>query len=126
MSRSTAAVKKFGMCCFSGKVQLGCLEDLPPELYQLYFGDDDHAKKFHENIRRYNSALAFTSVGQDAYKALQRDRSINDGRGPWLYKIKGELHHITGTLLPPEGRAPLYAQLYIYNPDTAMDHRMAN
>jgi hypothetical protein len=43
-----------------------------------------------------------------------------------LYKIKGELHHVTGTLLPSLGQTPMYSQLYIHDPDSALNHRMAN
>jgi hypothetical protein len=70
--------------------------------------------------------LAFPSVGQDAYKRLQTDNSVYDFHGPWLYKIKGELHHITGTLLLSPGQTPMYSQLYIHDPDTALNHCMAN
>jgi hypothetical protein len=86
-----------------------------------YFGTDDHAKKFHENIRRYNNALAFTSVGQDAYKRLQTDNSVNDGHGPWLYKIKGELYHVTGTLPPSPGQTQMYSKLYIHDPEHCLE-----
>jgi hypothetical protein len=70
--------------------------------------------------------LAFTSVGQDAYKRLQTDSSVNNDHGPWLYKIKGELHHVTGTLLLSPGQTPMHSQLYIHDPDTALNHRIAN
>ena len=126
LAKSTLANPKFGMCCFSGKVKVDHLHDLPPELHQLYWGDNDQAKKFRKNIRTYNSALAFTSVGQAAGKALQLDNSVNDGHGPWLYRLHGELHHITGTLHPAPGRDPMYAQLYIYDPDQALNYHMNN
>jgi hypothetical protein len=126
LSKSTIANPKFGTCCFSRKVLPGHLEDIPIDLHHLYFGTDNQSKKFLEHIRRYNNALAFTSVGQDAYKRLQTDNSVNDGHGPWLYKIKSELHHVTGTLLPSPGQTPMYSQLYIHDPDTALNHRMAN
>jgi hypothetical protein len=70
--------------------------------------------------------LAFTSVGQDAYKRLQTDNSVNDGHGLWLYKIKGELHHVTGTLLLSPRQTPMYSQLYIHDPDITLNHRIAN
>jgi hypothetical protein len=118
---ATGGVLYFGMCCFSGKVLPCHLQDIPIELHHLYFGMDDLAKEFQRNIRTYNNALAFTSVGQDAYSRLQIDNSVNDGHGPWLYKIKGELHHITGTLLPPPGQPPMYSQLYIHDPEHGLE-----
>jgi hypothetical protein len=51
------------MCCFSGKVLPGHLQDIPIELHNLYFGMHDLAKEFQRNIRMYNNALEFTSVG---------------------------------------------------------------
>ena len=59
------------------------------------------------HIRNYNSALAMTSVGR------KLDHSVNNGGGPWLYKLNGELIHRAGSLLPPEegNVAPVYSQL---------------
>jgi hypothetical protein len=62
-----------------------------------------------------------TSVGQDAGKRLDIDRNV----GPWVYKIHGACHHITGMLLPIEGQQPSYAQ-HIWDPDQALDICMNN
>jgi hypothetical protein len=113
---------KFGMCCFQGKISLPRLDPLPLELDHFFYDNDRQAKEFRTHIRQYNSALAMTSVGQDAGKRLDIDRNV----GPWVYKIHGACHHITGTLLPIEGRQPSYAQLYIWDPDQALDIRMNN
>jgi hypothetical protein len=79
LSNSSKTSPKFGMCCFSGKIKLTKLEEPPPELKGFLMGTDDASKKFRENIRRYNNALAMTSVG------IKQDRAINDaGGGPWL------------------------------------------
>ena len=63
-SRSTNQEKKFGMCCYSGKVKLPDLHEIPNELKQLLRNIDPVSNKFREEICRYNSSLAFTSVGQ--------------------------------------------------------------
>jgi len=126
LSTSTRIDIKFGMCCFEGKVSLPRLDALPQELHNLYHDNDRQAKAFRDNIRQYNSALAMTSVGQDAGRQLHIDRTVNDGNGPWVYKLHGACHHITGSLLPPEGRQPSYAQLYIWDPEQALDIRMNN
>src|SRR5487761_1144500 len=83
-------------------------------------GNDPVSKSFQKNIRLYNNALAMTSVGR------QLDRSVNEGRGPYVFKLHGELIHRVGSLLPPEGDAPIFAQLYIYDTDVAWNHRMGN
>jgi len=49
------------------------------------------------------------------------DRSMNDGRGPPVFKISGQVHHRIGPLLPSDGDVPKFLQLYIY--DTANEVR---
>ena len=41
-----------------------------------------------------------------------------------MFKIHGELHHQIGSLLPPHGKTPVYAQLYVIDSHEALDHRM--
>ena len=125
LSKKTQGQPNFGTCCFSGKVITSKLDDIPRELQQLLDGNDAISKKFREYIRNYNNALAMTSVEQDAGKCLN-DREINDGRGPYVYKVRGELHHIAGTLLPPTGQPPQFAQLYIYDPVEQLDYHMSH
>jgi hypothetical protein len=36
----------------------------------------------------------------------------------------GQLSHYSGALVPPEGRASCYAQLYLYDPRQALQQRM--
>ena len=117
---------KFGMCCYSGKISVPLLHPLPSELHHLYHQDDEVGRAFRRSIRRYNSALAMTSVGQSPGVRLGVDNSLNDGHGPRVYKVKGALHHISGSLIPNPGVAPAFAQLYIYDPAEALDHRMAS
>ncbi|KAJ7193496.1 hypothetical protein B0H12DRAFT_992595, partial [Mycena haematopus] len=111
---------QFGMCCDHGKVVIPKLKEPPEPLKQLFVGDDTQSKEFLKNIAQYNTALAFTSLG------VTEDRSINDGGGPPVFRIRGELCHRAGALIPPAGQTPTYAQLYIYEPRAALDHRMRN
>ena len=122
LSKKTQGQPNFGMCCFSGKVITSKLDDIPRELQQLLDGNDPTSKKFCEHIQNYNNALAMTSVGQDVGKILNEDKEINNSTGPYVHKVKGEHHHIAGTLLPPTGRPPQFAQLYIHDPETQQDH----
>ncbi|KAJ7315484.1 hypothetical protein DFH08DRAFT_626380, partial [Mycena albidolilacea] len=57
---------------------------------------------------------------------VREDHSINNGGGPPIFRIHGELCHRSGALLPSPGMQPTYAQLYIYKPRVALDHRMQN
>ena len=79
---------------------------------------DRPAVKFREDIWKYNRALSFTSLG------VHEDRSVNKGNGPPVFRISGELHHLSGALTPSEGHLPRYAQLYVYDSQAALDSRM--
>jgi hypothetical protein len=121
LAKSSKRSPKFGMCCFSGKIKLPKLQNPPPELMGFLTGRDDASKKFRDNIRRYNNALAMTSIG------VKQDHAINNaGGGPWLFKVQGKLSHYAGSLLPVPGETPLYAQLYIYDPTEALNPRMGH
>jgi hypothetical protein len=64
-------------------------------------------------------------VGQSPGVKLGVDHEINRrGGGPWVYKVKGALHHIAGSLVPNPDRNPSFAQLYIYDPSEALEHHM--
>ncbi|KAJ8453935.1 hypothetical protein ONZ45_g19505 [Pleurotus djamor] len=110
----------FGMCCDSGQVVLPPLRDPPHELRLLFEGNDDQAAEFRTNIRAYNAALAFTSLG------VSLDSSVNEqfGGQAWVFRIHGQLHHNSAALQPAPGRSPCYAQLYLYDPQIALQLRM--
>ena len=63
--------------------------------------------------------MAFTSVGRFV------DNTLNNGGGPYSFRLYGELIHRAGSLLPPPGNPPAWAQLYIYDSAQALDYRMA-
>lgn len=50
--------------------------------------------------------------------------SINDGRGPYVFKISGQLCHRIGSLLSQEGKRPEYAQLYSFDTQNELRNRM--
>lgn len=118
LTASTRDVKKFGLCCLQGKVRLPALLDPPEQMLHLL----RHVTNapFREKIRQYNSAFAFTSVG------VKLDESITQSSGPYAFKIHGGLYHKTGALVAEEGRNPSYAQLYILDPEEALNQRVEN
>ncbi|KAF6746252.1 hypothetical protein DFP72DRAFT_777886, partial [Ephemerocybe angulata] len=118
LSTSTASQPKFGICCDSGQVKLPALRDPPPALRTLFCADTDQAKEFRDNIWKYNRTFAFTSIH------VNEDHSINNGRGPPVFRIFGELYHRGGPLEPEPGQCPTYAQHYIYDPQEALDNRV--
>ncbi|KAJ3816606.1 hypothetical protein F5880DRAFT_1457341, partial [Lentinula raphanica] len=119
VSGSSKSSPQFGVCCKHGEVRIPLLQP-PPEYLQLLLTSQDYqAREFRENIAQYNSALAFTSLG------VSIDESVNrHGRGPPVFRIHGELKHLSGSLLPKQGKAPAYAQLYILDPRIALSYRM--
>jgi hypothetical protein len=120
LARSSKRNPNFGVCCLKGVVELPTLREPPVELCNLLRGRDRQAKTFRENIRCYNSAFAMTSVG------VEQDMQINNGQGPYVYRIHGALYHRIGSLLPPDGQDPVYAQLYLHDGNDALQRRMNN
>ncbi|KIK35024.1 hypothetical protein CY34DRAFT_96888, partial [Suillus luteus UH-Slu-Lm8-n1] len=104
LSVSSIQNPQFGMCCLQGQVSLPPFPQWPPKLQQAYID-----RTFISKIQQYNSALAFTSIGVNI-----EDRALQDF-GPNTFHIHGSLHHLMGSLIPPDGVQPSYAQLYIYN-----------
>ncbi|KAF9067386.1 hypothetical protein BDP27DRAFT_1536269 [Rhodocollybia butyracea] len=121
--KSSATNPKFGTCCKSGNVQLPMLQKPPVELERLFDGRDHDSRHFLENIRSYNAAFAFVSLG---LKVQPHNNPELPKTGPRQFKIKRELWHAMGSLLPEVGKNPVYAQLYIVAPETALEQRLAN
>jgi hypothetical protein len=111
---------KFGTCCNHGKVQLPHLSEPPAELLALFEDQTQWGKEFHKNISSYNAALAFTYLG------CKLDPRMEEGGGPYSFRINNELYHLSGTFLPQEGEKLLYAQLYNYDPATALNARISH
>jgi hypothetical protein len=103
-------------------VSINYVAHLPPELYHYFAGQDADLVEFRSHIRRYNKAFAFTS----SRGPWHLDGTVFDGCSPPTYKIQGELYHQISLLRPEEGHAPLYSQLYIYDPSDALLHRQNN
>ncbi len=92
----------------------------PPEpLRWLLTSNEADAKDFRQHIRSYNNALAFTSVGANL------DTSVAQP-GNYTYRLRGELYHRMGSLLPQPGKEPKFAQLYISDPRAELDGWMGN
>ena len=98
-------------------IRLPLLITPPPPLQELYDGNNDQSKSFRSYTRVYNAANAFTSLGATL------DPRVLSGRGPTSFTIHGELRHRTGSLQPRPGQDASYAQLYIYDPDSALEIR---
>lgn len=120
VSGSTANTALFGMCCLHGKVKIDPIPDPPDIIRTLLTSMEPTHVQFRENIWRYNRSFAFTSLG------VQEDWSVNGrGRGPPVFRISGELTHLSGALVAEDGEAPRYSQLYVIEPQAALDSRQA-
>lgn len=110
---------EFGLCCGNGKIQIPFLPTPPPLLHNLMFNHSSNkCKQFNENIRLYNSMFAFSSPG------FQVDKGIKPGRGPPTIRIQGQSCHRMGSMLPPPGKRPKFAQLYIYDTENELQNRV--
>jgi hypothetical protein len=50
--------------------------------------------------------------------------SINDGHGPYVFKISGQVCHRIGSLLPHQDARPEYAQLYLFDTEHDISNRI--
>ncbi|KAL6527010.1 hypothetical protein OROGR_016100 [Orobanche gracilis] len=104
----------FSMCCKVGELKLPPQKHTPDYLKWLYLNSDH----FRNNVRVYSSIFSFTSTGGIV------DHNINKSRGPYCYRINGQNIHLPGSLLPHDGRAPKFCQLYIYDTENEVDNRI--
>jgi len=100
-------------------VTLPLLAPPPEPLKWLLTTNEADVKDFRQRIRSYNNALAFMSVGANL------DTSVAQP-GNYTYRLRGELYHRMGSLLPQPSEAPQFTQLYINNPHAEVDGRMGN
>ncbi|GJZ71532.1 putative PIF1 DNA helicase/replication protein A1-like protein [Tanacetum coccineum] len=120
LRRATDALdQSYSICCSRGKVKLGTELKEPPKLLKdLITNEHNKSAAFIDNIRRYNSMFAFTSMGGKV------DDTVNYGRGPFCYRIHGENYHRVGSLLPGTDKTPKFAQLYIFDTENEITNRI--
>jgi hypothetical protein len=110
-----ATDKLFTQCCQKGKVILEPIR-VAPLLQDLMSGKHKHSKNFLENIRSFNSALAFASMGANI--------APPPGYGPYCFRINGQIYHRAGALHPDNAEQRKFAQLYILDPEEAGNQRL--
>lgn len=62
--------------------------------------------------------FSFTSMGGKV------DASVNQSKGPRTFRLSGKNYDKIDSLLPTEGSSPRFAQLYIYDTENEVDHRI--
>jgi hypothetical protein len=85
-----------------GKVTLPPLAPPPKPLRRLLTRNEADAKDFRQCIRSYNNVLAFTFVGANLDTSVAQPNN-------YIYRLRGELYHRMGSLLPQPSEVPKLA-----------------
>ena len=108
-----------GFCCRRGKVKI-VTPEVPQELRRLFTSQvDDDAKYFRKHIRYFNSHFSFTSLGV----TLDKKVSNSARTGVYTFCAHGALYYKADDLVPG-GQGPRHLQLYIYDTDETLEHRV--
>nr|GFA31219.1 helitron helicase-like domain-containing protein [Tanacetum cinerariifolium] len=89
---------QYHLCCGGGKIYMAQAPVPPLFIRQLL--TNSH---FMEHIRAYNQMFAMTSFGAKV------DDWVNKGRGPYVFKVSGQIYHWIGSLCPEEGHDPRFS-----------------
>ena len=82
--------------------------EYPDYLQNLFTSTDEDSKNFLDNIRSFNSAFAFSSLGFD-----QGCGQVQiPGRGVPVYKVHGAIYHRVSNAVASNGQRAQYGQLY--------------
>jgi hypothetical protein len=124
----------FGSCCLQGAVVLPMFDKPPPLLWQLYTDNTEgrrqylfsnklndlanffaaEARHFREHIRAYNN-ISFSSLG------VKIDCSVWGPKGIHTFRMRGELCHLMGSLLPEPGAPAAFLQIYMFESDSTAE-----
>jgi hypothetical protein len=115
---------KFTSCCRKGKLKLESPVDVHgnvlqyPQFLRELLSNPQHPdyRDFRENIRSYNSALSFASMGAKVVDFR--------GAGPYVFRVHGQVCHKTSHLQPVNGQSRQFAQLYVVDSTQATEIRM--
>jgi hypothetical protein len=106
-------------CCRKGRVSI-FIPEVPEELKRLFTSqEDEDAKYFRDNIRYFNSHFSFTSLGV----TLDRRVSTAARTGVYTFRAQGGLYHALDDLVSTDN-GPRHLQLYIYDTDENLFHRV--
>lgn len=108
----------FSLCCCVGEVELPKFRHPPSYLASLLMGSAN-ARHFRNNIRAYNCMFAYTSLGGNINKL------INKGNAPFCFSLTGQNHYHFGSLMPEKGKPPRFCQLYFYDTENEVNNRIS-
>lgn len=98
---------------------LPTLKEPPAYLHGLLTNDDVISKHFRDNIRAVNMMFSFTSLGGKI------DNSVNNGKGPRVFKLHGENYHLIGSVKPKQNEDAKFSQLYIHDTQNEVQNRIS-
>lgn len=98
-----------GMCCSSGKVQLHVIDTPPEPLKGLLFGTNPDSNVFLKSIRTFNSCFQMTSFGATE---IVKNNTVYGQQFNSTFKVKGQIYHKVGSLLPMPNEAHKFLQIY--------------
>lgn len=111
----------FNVCCNHGEVSLQSIPAPPAILESLFNGSHPKSNKFFEHIRNYNNSFSFASFNAN----LVNFNSMR--RGPFCYKIQGQIYYQMNTALyPSPNEIPSYGQLFIVDSSKAVEFRLSH
>lgn len=84
----------------------------PPQFLASLLSRGEKAAHFKKNIRTYNSTFQLTSIGGKI------DYKMNNGRGPYCFKLNGQNYHLIESLKPKDESMPKFSRLYIYDTES--------
>ena len=106
-------------CCRNGWVNI-FIPEVPDELRRLFTSQTDKdAKYFRKNICYFNSHFSFTSMGV----SIDRSLATTKGTSIYIFKDHGQIYHRLDQLMSG-AKGPRHMQLYFYDTDKTMHHRM--
>lgn len=100
-----------GLCCSNGKVKLQLISEPLEPLKGLMLGKTTESKHFLTNIRKYNSCFQMTSFGVT--------QEIRLGGYMPTFKVKGQVYHQAGSLLPLANEESKFLQIFFMRDEKA-------
>ncbi|GIY19526.1 uncharacterized protein CDAR_563071 [Caerostris darwini] len=97
------------LCCASGKVQLPEIETPLEPLHDLFISTDPDSSLFLKSILPFNSCFQMTSFGATE---IVENNAANGQQFNSTFKIKGQIFHKVGSLLPMPDESYKFLQIY--------------
>ena len=77
-------------------------------------------RRARENLKRYNNAFSFVSYGMDCFT------EPSSTHGPKVTICHGTVYHLSGFIPAEDKENANYAQVYLYDPNEALEIRTGN